>query len=33
MILDEVYELQIEGIICSKEEALNYVEKYRMKNE
>ena len=32
MILDEVYELQIEGVICDKEEALNYVEKYRVKN-
>ena len=28
MILDEVYELQIEGDICTKEEALAYVKKY-----
>jgi len=28
MILDEVYELQMEGNICTKEEALNYVKKY-----
>jgi hypothetical protein len=27
MILDEVYELQLEGTVCSKEEALAYVEK------
>lgn len=27
MILDEVYELQIEGDICTKEEALDYVKK------
>jgi len=27
MILDEVYELQMEGTICNKEEALAYVEK------
>ena len=28
MILDEVYELQMEGAVCSKEEALDYVKKY-----
>jgi len=36
MILDEVYELQIEGDICTKEEALEYVKKYienRVENE
>jgi len=32
-ILDEVYELQLEGTICSKDEALLYVKKYRIENE
>jgi len=36
MILDEVYDLQMEGDICTKEEALDYVKKYienRIENE
>jgi len=28
MILDNVYDLQLEGTLCSKEEALDYVKKY-----
>jgi len=28
MILDKVYDLQLEGTVCSKEEALDYVKKY-----
>jgi len=33
MILGEVYELQMEGDICTKEEALTYVEKYITKQD
>ncbi|WP_415406077.1 CCA tRNA nucleotidyltransferase [Sulfurovum sp. CS9] len=32
-ILDEVYELQMEGDICTKEEALDYVKKYITKQD
>ncbi len=33
MILDEVYELQMEGTVCSKEDALVYVKKYITKQD